>query len=658
MTTFRNSYHFVPRAPNDAKAKGRTLPDKARDFGLRPGHEAEGHAIYAADAHSGRITCTVTLECPTIIGGQRLKGADNTSPARVAPFLFVGKPAIPASSLKGMLSVIAESAARAPYRVLRDMNLTVAYSKRDPEAGNALFTVRHQVLDGKASRNRPKLSAATQMQSSRAYFDPSLLPLEIKNRTVSRALVNPVESMFGFVAEAEKGQANAGRGKLVSAAGKLRFSHALPAGASADKETSEFFLKGNIDPKFDKVPDGVKLTLLKEQGAPMKPPKRVSNPPRPPQFPDKNYEELNSATPNFYFFEKNNPKAFISKKDFATKGPETYAAQGAKFYLHTSGTPVSQQWKSVAPATGTGVERKAAAAVLAPKNTFEFHIDFDNLTQHELNILCFALRPSERFRHKIGLGKGLGLGSICLEVTGLVLIDRNERYRADTLFAADPRAGSATGAESAKRFAKAHSDWLEENDKGAKRALLAIGETHRFCEGDPEPEPVLWVPLTEEKYQAAQRGGAEAEDESFEWFTNNDRSRAQKLPPIGDSGVPLLKTNSRPPKPPKTGANAGAARKPQQDSAGRAPAQAIRPETQRDPGERRGVLAWHVVPATGTVFGKVVDAQTGQRFHVILKHLQEAGLGAEDTGATVVFVPDKRPPKSGHDPAVWRIRKA
>ena len=665
MTTFRNGYHFVPRLPNDASAKGRSVPLDPRDFGLRPSHESEGHAIYAEEARSGRISCRITLECPSIIGSVRLKAPDRVSPTLVAPFMFDDRPAIPASSLKGMISLIAESAARAPYRVLRDMQLTVAYSVRDQSAGGKLFTVRHRAIDGKSGISRGDIKGSTRMESSRAYFDPSLHPLEIKGKTIPRALINPVESMFGFVAEAERGQENAGRGKVNAAAGKLRLSHAIPSGAWADKEVAAYFLKGNVDQRFDKVPKGVSLTLLKEQGEPMKKPKRQPDHEAVARFSAADYDKLNSATPNFYFFDKQNPGKFISKKGFATNPPGRYTAQGAKFYLHNPASLTSEPWKSTGPKRGVeGIDRKAAAAVLKAGITFDFHIDFDNLTGHELNILCFALRPSPRFRHKIGLGKGLGLGSIRLDVTGLVLIDRKARYEAAAIFEDDPRhVASETGAELAAAFALQHSGWLEENDKGAKTALLAIGETHDFDGEGGGQEPVLWVPLTEERYQAVLAGRASAEDKSFEWFTINDQAGGQKLRPIGADGVPTLETNASPPR--NNGFGQGSKGATPRSCASRTPPAAshkpVRPQsghpTRVAEGSRTGKLLRVGTTDAGAEFGKVIDDETGQQFHVPPPRLKEAGLSAQDVGGKVRFTSQKIAPERG-DHAVFRVKRA
>ena len=65
---------------------------------------------------------------------------------------------------------------------------------------------------------------------------------------------------------------------------------------------------------------------------------------------------------------------------------------------------------------------------------FYFHLDFNNLTEWELGLLFYALRPTEEFRHKLGMGKPIGLGRVRIDIMGILLIDRAQRYRTNDLF--------------------------------------------------------------------------------------------------------------------------------------------------------------------------------------------------------------------------------
>jgi CRISPR/Cas system CSM-associated protein Csm3 (group 7 of RAMP superfamily) len=59
---------------------------------------------------------------------------------------------------------------------------------------------------------------------------------------------------------------------------------------------------------------------------------------------------------------------------------------------------------------------------------FHFRLDFTNLTKDEFGVLLLAVRLEDDMRHKIGYGKPLGLGSIELRPTSLMLVDYSTRY--------------------------------------------------------------------------------------------------------------------------------------------------------------------------------------------------------------------------------------
>ena len=62
---------------------------------------------------------------------------------------------------------------------------------------------------------------------------------------------------------------------------------------------------------------------------------------------------------------------------------------------------------------------------------FWFHIDFENLNQEELELLCFSLQPDAMYEHRLGMGKSLGLGSVKIAPQALLLTDRVGRYAHD-----------------------------------------------------------------------------------------------------------------------------------------------------------------------------------------------------------------------------------
>ncbi|MCI0699420.1 TIGR03986 family CRISPR-associated RAMP protein, partial [candidate division KSB1 bacterium] len=116
MTQYHNPYHFVPTV---AETRPDDLP--VADFeGLQVGHVR--HDRYSENTFSGRIICRLTTETPIFIGANRTKEATDQAPAEVAPFLLGidKRAAIPASSLRGLISSVAEAASKSALRVLEN----------------------------------------------------------------------------------------------------------------------------------------------------------------------------------------------------------------------------------------------------------------------------------------------------------------------------------------------------------------------------------------------------------------------------------------------------------------------------------------------------------------------------------------------------------
>jgi hypothetical protein len=89
----------------------------------------------------------------------------------------------------------------------------------------------------------------------------------------------------------------------------------------------------------------------------------------------------------------------------------------------------------------------------------------------ELEALCYAIRPTEDFRHKIGMGKPLGLGQVRLDPIGLLLIDRRRRYQEKL---GDPRY---------------HEVWWQDQDKisASLDARYDLEKSANATDGAPNP---------------------------------------------------------------------------------------------------------------------------------------------------------------------------
>ena len=65
---------------------------------------------------------------------------------------------------------------------------------------------------------------------------------------------------------------------------------------------------------------------------------------------------------------------------------------------------------------------------LGPGSTFRFSAQFENVAEHDLAILLYALTLEEGMRHQVGYAKPCGFGSIRVELTRLELLNTAQRY--------------------------------------------------------------------------------------------------------------------------------------------------------------------------------------------------------------------------------------
>lgn len=107
----------------------------------------------------------------------------------------------------------------------------------------------------------------------------------------------------------------------------------------------------------------------------------------------------------------------------------TYRPTGRKFYRHLANEHV----RKVAEATGrirtTGTLRNRYVWPLAAGHTFDFTVRFMNLDEDDLALLVYALCLEPGLRHKIGLAKPLGFGSVHSTLKSAIDQDMTQRYR-------------------------------------------------------------------------------------------------------------------------------------------------------------------------------------------------------------------------------------
>ena len=211
----------------------------------------------------------------------------------------------------------------------------------------------------------------------------------------------------------------------------------------------------------------------------------------------------------------------------ATLNLSQHKPNGRKYYLPHNEFPQPGRpaWES--QNTHDNLSQKVRCHLLDKGQTFYFHIDFDNLSNAELCLLQKALTPGETFRHRLGLGKPLGLGSVTVKVCGLFLLDRAQRYGSqywDTM----------------SRYAWADSTGWQ----GQESALAKLYPAEAVALGQNLAKPViaedlsyideatlnilcaLGTPVADHLVRYPFEGSnPNIETEGFKWFVSNDRKR-------------------------------------------------------------------------------------------------------------------------------------
>ncbi|MDH3349400.1 MAG: TIGR03986 family CRISPR-associated RAMP protein [Desulfobulbaceae bacterium] len=326
-------------------------------------------------------------------------------------------------------------------------------------------------------------------------IDPELLPY-----TKERSYLSPAEMVFGFVEECIGGKAEEETGESFAFKSRVRFSHGLPE------------MNGDKNPLYL---DPVILKILAA--------------PKPP-------------SPNFYFKRKDSSTSEHIQKSEIKVGD--FHPQGRKLYVHHRAFEIKNvnnpPWKTIHETKH--LKQKVRIRPVDHGKEFWFHVDFENLDEYQLGMLCYGLQPSPDFHHKIGMGKSLGLGSVCIEPTVLALVDRNERYCEEDPFEPDQNRYHQSWrndklvdelpqeyirereAKSTPKidFQRLRDDFAEHVEPDVKRALDLLGDLQ-------SAQSKVHTPLAENQ--------ADIEDETFKWFVNNDDKgkngvKRQALAPI------------------------------------------------------------------------------------------------------------------------------
>lgn len=185
--------------------------------------------------------------------------------------------------------------------------------------------------------------------------------------------------------------------------------------------------------------------------------------------------------------------------------------------------------------------RKNVVTPILPGTKFRFTVEVENVTQAELALLIYCLRPEDTFRHKLGMGRSLGLGTVHIEPTAWIPMDPAQRYRAETfqLFSGgldqhhdeDVVAGAGL------------PQWLanlgETYGADLRRALPRTATALELIGRRPgRDEPIVASPFL---------GDAPTESEGYAWFMANKKAWArQGLQPIAADDTRIQPLTSDP----------------------------------------------------------------------------------------------------------------
>lgn len=470
---FHNPYHFVP-----VIRRGRPNDMSRADFesGQPASHPHVTHDRYVKDSFSGRILCRLTAETPFVVGSKQTSDPNEIEPTIVEQFELDGYPAIPASSLRGLISAIFEAATNSAMRVLENE----AYSFSDWPNGR---------------KNLP--------DTAHTYFPNEAVPF-----SAGRQIITIAEQLFGFVEETAE----------LGLAGRIFQSNAILAGR---KSASQFLPVTNVRDAYEAGGQDGWTTL------------KVLSSPKPP-------------SPALYF--KTEGNNYISKKEMSRANA---SPQGRKFYLHKKKESESP-WKTSNPDDRRTKHLKMKVRPVAAGTVFFFHVDFYNTSVTELGALLYSLRPSPTFRHKLGLGKPIGLGTVCIDPVAVSLVKRQKRYdskgltkdRYETVLTTvefDP-------AELPSEYESERLYLPDQNGSGIWNLIDQFGKTipkhiRNALEsiGDPSVEMDVHYPTVK---------GQGDEGEHFRWFVANDKgsrkgscfvaAKKKMLRPIDSDSIPTL----------------------------------------------------------------------------------------------------------------------
>lgn len=338
-----------------------------------------------------------------------------------------------------------------------------------------------------------------------ARVHPDLLPQGATSSGPAKQRLTLAEEIFGFVEQRDPRRSLATEeGKAL--AGRVRFSS-----GALDPGQNDWFFCENPPAGAERNAQGAYLL-------------KVLNSPKPP-------------SPAMYF--KRPPRrdrgvlvergGYVAKRNLV---PGEHHPQGRKFYLHRRSTRI-EDWVSQDAANPETRALKLFARPLKADLRFWFHVDFHNLTAIELGLLCYALSPTEGFRHKLGLGKPLGLGTVHIQPAGLFLVNRQQRYQSlngpryhsvwKSAHVSLPPQYCPNEPSAQQRTPTPHrsfANWRDQFTRDNRMGRPELQQALKVLEHLGDPTKVPDVPIHYPQVEGPT--GALLEQMHYEWFVAND----------------------------------------------------------------------------------------------------------------------------------------